>query len=144
MMWANDLNHRFPSSTRGDRASGTTLFYLIWKLSFWFGVSYAHHSLSFESLVESPAIELRRLFRTIGEDSTNIDPLCELVEPTPSRWPRYASDDWFRGHESACEDVLRDFFGPSAWSAPDCVTLRDAVAVEGWRGRAHPNGRVAS
>jgi len=144
LMWANDLKHRFPFLDPSTIAHPYRLFYLIWKLSFWFGVSYAHHSLSFESLVESPAAELRRLFRTIGADGANIDPLCALVEPTPSRWPRYASDDWFRGHESACEDLLRDFFGPAAVDGPDCMSLHEEVAVDGRKRRAHHTGRVLS
>jgi len=144
LTWANDLKHRFPFLDPSTIGHPYRLFYLIWKLSFWFGVSYAHHSLSFESLVASPATELRRLFRAIGADGTDVDPLCALVEPTPSRWPKYASDDWFRGHESACEDILHDFFGPSAIDGADCMSLHEAVAVEGRRRRVHSSGRVGS
>ena len=113
LTWAADLKYRFPFLEPAAAGHPYRLFYLIWKLSFWYGAAYAHHSLSFEDLVARPEIELQRLFRTTAIDDPDITRLAALIEPAPSRWPRYASHEWFSAHEAACEDVLREFFGAS-------------------------------
>jgi hypothetical protein len=66
--------------------------------------------VSFEALTANPRRELEQLFQVVGITDANYGRLTALVEPTPSRWPKYAPDDWFRAHEEACENVLRDFF----------------------------------
>jgi hypothetical protein len=110
LTWAADLQHRFPFLNPSTIEHPYRLFYYIWKLSFWFGVTHAHHSVSFEALTANPRRELEQLFQVVGITDANYGRLTALVEPTPSRWPKYAPDDWFRAHEEACENVLRDFF----------------------------------
>jgi hypothetical protein len=124
LTWAADLKYRFPFLEQPQTAHPYRLFYFIWKLSYLFGVTYADHSFSFESLVENPEIELRRLFTAIAMDGVNVAPLITLVEPTPARWPHYASDEWFRSHESACEGVLADFFGTPVSQADPITAAR--------------------
>jgi Sulfotransferase family len=114
LTWAADLKHRFPFLDPSAIEHPYRLFYYIWKLSFWFGITHANHSLSFEALTANPRHELERLFQAVGIDDADYEHLVSLVEPTPSRWPKYAPDDWFRAHEEACENVLRDFFAGGA------------------------------
>jgi hypothetical protein len=126
LTWATDLKHRFPFLDPAAVVHPYRLFYFIWKLSYMFGAAYAHHSVAFEALVANPEFELRRLFRAARVDVADLRPLVALVEPTPSRWIRYASDDWFRGHEEACETALAEFFGSpeaTAAAAPGAVTV---------------------
>jgi hypothetical protein len=117
--WAADLKHRFPFLAPETIEHPYRLFYYLWKLSFWFGHAYSHHSLSFEALTSNPRTELARLFDVVGIADADYDRLSALVEPTPSRWPRFASDAWFRAHETACEETLRDFFGEPAIASPE-------------------------
>jgi hypothetical protein len=128
LAWASDLKHRFPFLDPATVTHPYRLFYFIWKLSFSFGTTYAHHSLGFEALTANPEFELRRLFRAVGIEGIDPRPLTALVEPTPSRWTKYASNDWFKGHEEACENVLSEFFGSSTAAAADLATRRDAIA----------------
>jgi len=121
--WAEDLKYQFPFLNPSLIAHPYQLFYFLWKLSFWFGIAYSHHSLSFEALIANPEFELRRLFRATGVECVDFPRLLTLVEPRPSQWPQYADDEWFRRHEEACEDVLRDFFRSAARSG-----IRDAAA----------------
>ena len=114
LSWANDLKHRFPFLDPAAAVHPYRLFYFIWKLSYIFGAAYANHSLAFEALTANPELELRRLFDVAGIDPGDLRPLSALVTAPPSRWIRYASDDWFRGHERACETVLAEFFGAPA------------------------------
>lgn len=129
--WARDLRHQFPFLDPATVAQPYRLFYFIWKLSYLFGAAYAHHSIAFEALIANPEFELRRLLRDAGFEVGDLRPLTALVAPTPSRWIGYANDDWFRGHEEACETVLAEFFGSRAATAAadqDSQSVRAASA----------------
>lgn len=112
LTWASDLKSRFPFLQVSDDTHPYRLFYFIWKLSYLFGVAFADHSLSFESLVAEPETELRRLLDRVELHGVDLPPLVRLIEPLPSRWREYASDEWFRAHEQACEQTLLEFFEP--------------------------------
>ncbi len=115
--WAADLKYRFPFLDSAATSHPYRLFYLIWKLSYWWGLSYAHHSLSYEALVASPEWELRRLFQALGISDVDWPRLVGLVTPTGRRWPAYAPDQWFREHEEACDDILSAFFSSGSAAA---------------------------
>jgi hypothetical protein len=107
--WAADLRRHFPflDERQGDPYE---LFYFIWKLSYAFGVTSADYSLRFEDLTARPVDELGRLFSAVGITDVDISSLAPLVVPTPSRWPKYADEAWFRVREERCEQVLAQFF----------------------------------
>jgi hypothetical protein len=113
LLWANDLKAQFPFLAPSASAHPYRIFYYIWKLSYGFGRAFSDYSLSFDVLVEHPEREIRRLLAATNIEVTNLAPLCALVEKASTRWPNYADDAWFREHETACEDVLRDFFKTS-------------------------------
>jgi hypothetical protein len=110
LLWTADLKHRFPFLASSEIDHPYQLFYLVWKLSFWFGVQYSHHSLSFESLVGDSEATLSRLLKITGIEA-DISRLRRLITPTPRRWPGYASDEWFADHERWGDEILHDFFG---------------------------------
>jgi hypothetical protein len=110
-MWASDLKYLFPFLDERVIAHPYQMFYYIWKLSYLYGRRYAHVSLAFEDMVQDPARSLEGLFGALN--LTGVDPqeVARLVEkPRSGRWRAYASEDWFRRHESDCEAVLGDFF----------------------------------
>ena len=110
--WCRDLKHHFPFLDERRAEHPYQLFYYLWKLSYLFGRHYAHHSLSMEELVERPEAVLLELFQAVGIDPAGQDmqKLKSLVvKPELSKWRGYASEDWFRRHEAACEAVLADF-----------------------------------
>jgi hypothetical protein len=106
-LWAKDLQRHFPflqAETVPYRA-----FYLIWRLSYVFGVSWCDYSLSFEDLIRSPQREIENLMSAVGLNA-DASALASLVSPAPiGQWQRHADDAWFSGHESACEDILEQY-----------------------------------
>ncbi len=109
--WCRDLCHLFPFLDERDAKHPYQLFYYLWKLSYLFGRRYAHHSLAFEHLLADPDKELTSLFRVLAIDAPPLDDLKKImVKPALGKWKEYASEEWFRRHESECENVLAKFF----------------------------------
>lgn len=109
--WCRDLRYHFPFLDESSSAHPYELFYYLWKLSYLFGLRYAHHSLAFERLVGDPDGELGRLFGALGVRPGSPEKLKALmVPPALGKWKEYADDGWFRRHEERCEAVLADFF----------------------------------
>lgn len=138
LAWAADLKFRFPFLDLPETTHPYRLFYFIWRLSFRYGLAYSDYSLSFESLLERPEQELRRLFDVCGIHGADLAALTRLVEPIPPRWPQYASDDWFKSHETACEAVLSDFFGPAWVRRPGASGRYGSESRPRAIGQAHP------
>ena len=108
--WALDLKPHFPFLAPRDEPSPYRVFYFLWKLSYLFGRAHADHSLAFEDLIRSPKSEIQKLTAAVGLDA-DPGPLAALVGDVPlGRWRQFADDGWFRAHETACEDVLAEFF----------------------------------
>jgi hypothetical protein len=109
-VWARDLKYHFPFLHERVEPHPYRLFYYIWKLSYLLGVAYSDLSLQFETLLDSPEDQVRRLMVATGIEHYDLNTLKALVTPVPiGRWREYADDSWFLAHESACEAVLRDF-----------------------------------
>ena len=113
LTWAADLKHRFPFLDVPPSTHPYRVFYYLWKLSYVFGITWADHSMSFESLTTKPEAELTALFTKIAVNNADPAQLKSLIVPMKDRWPQYASDDWFREHEEACEGTLLQFFDPA-------------------------------
>lgn len=108
--WACDLKYHFPFLDEGQIAHPYQMFYFIWKLSYLFGRRYAHVSLAYEDILLSPEKCLGELYATLGIGGTDVKALARMVEkPRSGRWREYASEDWFREHESYCESVLTTY-----------------------------------
>jgi hypothetical protein len=88
------------------------MFYLIWKLSYLFGRQYAHFSLAFEELVESPDTSLRAMLDAAKIKDYDIGALKNLiVRPEIGKWREYAHESWFQNQEATCEQIWMDFAG---------------------------------
>jgi hypothetical protein len=109
--WARDLMLHFPFLDESRLTHPYQLFYLIWKLSYLFGRSYAHCSLAFEDLTEDTGDCLAGLLRMVGADRAHLGRLRELIDkPESGKWKRYAEVEWFREQEATCERLLADYF----------------------------------
>jgi hypothetical protein len=109
-MWASDLKYHFPFLSEDQVEHPYQLFYYVWKLSYLFGQRFAHVSLAYESILESPERSLADLFEKLGIVGADPASLAGLVEkPRSGRWRNYAPEEWFRRHESSCETVLSTF-----------------------------------
>jgi hypothetical protein len=120
IMWAADLKYQFPFLDEKTISHPYELFYYIWKLSYLFGVKYAHHSLQFEALVEKPEATLSSLFRVLDVHNSELAKLKRLVTKVDiGKWQHYADDAWFKRHESGCEEVLTNFLNARVTYDPD-------------------------
>lgn len=130
--WARDLKYQFPFLAEHTIAHPYQLFYYIWKLSYLFGRTFAHYSLSFEELVRAPASCVRALFEAIQLPHDHSEELCALITPVShGKWRAYAPEDWLAHQEMACETVLAQFI--AEWqgdlSRPTCAEERQLVAL---------------
>lgn len=109
--WANELQPFFPFLDPRTLTHPYELHYYLWRLSYWCGLTFADHSLSFESLVSEPDRALAALFAVCRVDTGVIPEVRRLIEPPVlGNWRAYAPDAWFRRREEVCEAVLAEFF----------------------------------
>jgi hypothetical protein len=107
--WARDLRRHFPFIADRGATTAYRTFYLIWKLSYLCGAALSDCSLSYESLIDSPRSGIATMLDACGLQG-DTDALTGLVgAASPDVWRSFASEDWFRAHESACETVLAEF-----------------------------------
>jgi hypothetical protein len=113
--WARDLQYHFPFLNVKSVSHPYELFYYLWKLSYLFGLRYAHFTLAFEDLVKDPVGKLKQLFEVLGVGNYDLERLNGLlVKPAQQKWKAYAEEEWFLRHEENCETVLAEFFQASA------------------------------
>jgi len=113
-MWASDLKYHFPFLDERAVGHPYRMFYYLWKLSYSFGMRFGDYSIEFERLVEDPRTQLVELFQRLSIEQYDLERLLTLVvKPSPGRWREFADDEWFKGHEAACEAVLSEFLGHS-------------------------------
>jgi hypothetical protein len=111
-VWAHDLKYHFPFLDESTITHAYQLFYLVWKLSYLFGVKYSDYSLSYESLLDEPDKQLTHLFSRLNIENYDLAVLRSLIaEPSSEKWKTYADDDWFRAQETWCETVMAEYFG---------------------------------
>jgi hypothetical protein len=114
LSWCQDLKHAFPFLDANHLSHPYELHFLLWRLSYQFGKTYAHHSLSFEELVEDPLDEITELFSVLGIDQPVDDRILSVIQP-PARgkWRDYADDAWFAEKELSCERLIAKYFQSS-------------------------------
>jgi hypothetical protein len=130
LSWARDLSHYFPFLNPRSFDHPYDIFYMIWKLSWMFGVHNCHHSVAYEELCSNPKRELPRLLSAAGLPSADPAPLMRLISPTPtSRWREYAPPEWFEAREAHCETVLRMECPQIDKPAPPAIAMRAPFVV---------------
>lgn len=108
--WCQDLSQHYPFLCKEITPHPYQRFYYLWKLSYLFGLQYAHHSLSFEALTQEPDSQLKQLFKAINIVSEETSSLTSIIQPPASdRWKKYANNQWFEEHEKACEKNISLF-----------------------------------
>ena len=109
--WFRDLASQFPFLTDYETNHRYYLFYLIWKLSYCFGVRYSDISEGMETLTRDPLNTMTRIIAaTEGEVSLAQELDLSFVEAAKPRWQEYASEKWFADIEQECDEVVREFF----------------------------------
>jgi Sulfotransferase family len=124
--WARDLKYHFPFLDVAQIEHPYQLFYYVWKLSYLFGQCYSHHSVAFENITDNPDDCLTELLDNLQVRGVDFDALRKLIDkPSAGRWKNYATEAWFREHESRCEGVLAEFFRNS-------VSAQQTVGTNGY------------
>lgn len=112
MNWVRDLQRHFPFVDETTVNHPYPLSYLIWKLSYVFGLTYSDVSISFESLIRDPAGTMAAMAAGLRIEKERLTKGMSLIErPSLHRWKEYAPESWFLAHEEACEEVLDRFLG---------------------------------
>lgn len=121
--WSQDLRYHFPFLDSKYIQHPYQLFYLLWRLSYLFGMQFAHHSVSYEQLTESPRLILADMFRVLDIRDYDLDVLASIIDPRQTgRWKRYADEEWFREQEALCELVIAEYLGQDCMH-PNPVTI---------------------
>ncbi|MCG6940740.1 MAG: sulfotransferase [Thiohalocapsa sp.] len=110
--WARDLRRVFPCVDPAQHEHAYAVHYLLWRLSYLFGLCHADVSIAYEDLMYDVAATLGPVFARFGIDDARLagDGYADLVKaPEPVRWPRYADAAWFEAIESDCERELARF-----------------------------------
>lgn len=132
LRWARDLKYRFPFLDERTAEHPYQLHYFLWKLSYLYGRRFAHTSVCFEQLVTRPERTLIEFLEPCGVDLAHVEPLTQLISPPPlNKWKSYADDEWFRKHETRCEDILAEFFADDSASLHDSPSRETAATT--WR-----------
>jgi hypothetical protein len=109
--WAKDLKYHFPFLDENSISHPYQMFYYIWKISYVFGSVFSHYSIAFEELLENPDSQMSNLFESLHIRQYDMGKLKSLIERPPlGKWKNYATDEWFRYHETICETTLANFF----------------------------------
>jgi hypothetical protein len=109
--WATDLQYHFPFLAEDRISHPYQMFYLLWKISYLWGINFSHYSIAFENLIDNFESVLNDLFYFLEIGNFNMEKLQSIIsKPESGKWKKYANDTWFREHESICETILEDFF----------------------------------
>jgi hypothetical protein len=110
-IWFRDLVRQFPFLADYEAHHRYFLFYLIWKLSYCFGVHYSDISLGMEALTQDPFNTMTKILAATGTEVGLAEELdVSFVEAAEPRWPSYAGEKWFTDIEQECDEVVREFF----------------------------------
>jgi hypothetical protein len=108
--WGRDLRYIFPFLDETHLDHPYELFYLIWKLSYNFGLEYSDISVSIEELSDSPVEVISKLLALTNTSVDDISKVSSKVKKLPKdKWLAYASNEWFEGIESKCENTLNTY-----------------------------------
>lgn len=109
--WGRDLRYVFPFLEEDRLSHLYELFYLIWRLSYNHGATYADYSVSMEDLSKKTEASLSKIFSIVGIDDKYMSQgLSKVQDIKPQQWQNYAEDKWFKGLESRCETALDEFY----------------------------------
>jgi hypothetical protein len=109
--WGRDLRYIFPFLEEDRLRHLYELFYLIWRLSYNHGLTYADYSVSMEDLSSKTEACLSEIFSLAAIDNKHISPGLSKVKNTQAqKWQSYAEDTWFNEMEGRCEAILNEHY----------------------------------
>jgi hypothetical protein len=109
--WGRDLRYVFPFLDEDTLSHPYELFYLIWRLSYNYGVGYADYSISIEEISENTESCLKEIFSIAGIDDEYLSQATTKVRNTQKKkWQRYADGTWFNKLEERCDAVLDEYY----------------------------------
>lgn len=109
--WARDLRHVFPFLDESQRDHLYEVFYLIWRLSYNHGLTYADYSLSMEDLSDKAEVTLSKLFALINIDQEYMaQALSKINNKQVKKSQNYADDSWFEKFEERSETILDEYY----------------------------------
>lgn len=109
--WGRDLRYIFPFLDESRLTHLYELFYLIWRLSYNHGSTYADYSMSMEDLAKNTDASLSKVFSLVNIKKELIAQASSKVKNIPAqRWQGYADDSWFKKQEERCETILSEYY----------------------------------
>lgn len=109
--WGRDLRYIFPFLEEERLGHLYELFYLLWRLSYNHGATYADYSLSLEDLSSNTETTLSEIFSLLGIDDKYVSQgLSKVKNIQGQTWQHYAEDVWFKQLEVRCEATLDDYY----------------------------------
>jgi hypothetical protein len=107
--WCEDLAPMFPFLSYDPDRPAYDLFYLLWRLSYLYGVRDADQSICFEDLVTNPKKVLDDLAQQNGLDPFPASLAEKMSTSAINRHRSYGHDSWLTERESVCESLLESF-----------------------------------
>lgn len=109
--WGRDLRFIFPFLDEHCLAHPYELFYLIWRLSYNHGLTFADYSISMEDLTKKTESTLTKLFSLLEIDQEYmLQALSKIKDTKSQKWQEYADESWFETLENRCEVVLEEYY----------------------------------
>jgi hypothetical protein len=131
LSWAGDLSYPFPFLSPARHEHPYDIFYLLWRLSYLFGRTFADASFAYEDLLRSPDSEVARWFLAAGLDPQRAPNARDLVRGSAPRSQEWAPSTWFDEREAACDEMLARELRSAGCLIPDAradrVARREAV-----------------
>lgn len=108
--WARDLRRIFPF-LEPEGQHPYALHYMIWRLSYSFGRSYANYSVCYEELISDFQDQASQMFTALGVSQVDVNALATLNRGIEKqRAFEYADREWYESIEQECDRVLSAFF----------------------------------
>jgi len=122
--WQRDLRGVFPCLDLEADRHPYAVHYLIWRLSYCHGRTWADLSIAYEDLVGDLAGTMQRVAQQFALGTIDIGALAALNSGVlESRWRGYADDDWFAAIEAECEEILAAYFRTGTRAPTDAVDV---------------------
>lgn len=109
--WGRDLRYVFPFLDEELLNHPYELFYLIWRLSYNHGVTYADYSIAMDDLSKNTESSIIKIFSLVNIDPGFVGRAVSKVKDTPAKnWRDYAKEDWFDSLEERGEATLEEYY----------------------------------
>jgi len=109
-VWSKDLERVFPFLSKVVSSHPYQRFYLLWRLSYSFGRMYSDYSVGMEKFSSNVPEEMKKINHLLGVADGQKKKYEFVMPQKEGKWRNYATNEWFSGHESYCDDILEGYF----------------------------------